>query len=162
MKITSAECNKLLSQLMDKKQKLIIDDGMLCAYHAAVGENPAELKPDYDFAKMQNEIDAVDAEIIRVKHHLNLFNSTTHINDNLTIDQALVKLPQLSAKRNRLRRMMNAIPRERGTINGSIIDYIYTSYDPKEAATMYDEVVEEINSIQLALDKVNNTATFEV
>lgn len=58
---------------------------------------------------------------------------------------------------------MRKIPsKERYSISGSIIDYIYTAYDPAEADAKYKEVCNEIQELQLALDRINNTMTFEV
>jgi hypothetical protein len=59
--------------------------------------------------------------------------------------------------------MMRSIPeKERSGITGSVIDYTYANYDPQDAATEYDAVDRRICELQLALDKVNITKTFEV
>lgn len=163
MKVTSKECNKILDTLKDKKSKLLTHENSVSTYHAAVGENEDNLKPDYDFYATQKEIDDIDSEIIRVKHLLNLFNSSTIVDDTgLTIDQVLIKMPQLIYKKNKLYKMMNKVKRDRSQLTGNIIDYIYTSYEPKQAEVMYDAVNEEIANLQLALDKVNTTVTFEI
>lgn len=163
MKVTSKECSKMLDTLKDKKSKLIMHENSVSTYNAAVGENVEDLRPDYDFYTTQKEIDAIDSEIMRIKHLLNLFNSSTRVDDSgLTIDQVLVKIPQLISKRNKLYKMMSRVSKERSQIIGNIIDYSYTSYDPFQAEKMYYAVTDEIANLQLALDKVNTTVTFEI
>ena len=162
MRVTSKEAKKILTTLEDKKAKIFTDEYQTSTYKAAVGEDPKELRPDYDFVKTQKEIEEIDAEIMRIKHLINLFNANTQFDNGLTIDQVLIKLPQLAIRKNRLDMMRKRSWKERVGITGNVIDYQYTAYNPEEVSKAYDEVCNEINKLQLALDKVNSTVTFEI
>ena len=84
----------------------------------------------------------------------------------MTIDQVLINLPQLNERAERLRRMsmMQKVKRDRGYGSGmtGLIDYSYANFDPEVAKTLYDQAVEQIDKLQLELDKVNNTVEFDV
>lgn len=163
MKMTSSEACKLLKRLEDNKMKILSDEQKYKVYHAATTENEKELAPDYVFAEVQQAIEIIDRQIMDLKHKLNVFNSTTLVGDTgLTIDQVLIRLPQLQLQKNKLHGMRKLPTKERYQITGNIIDYIYTSYDPDEAQEEYVKVDDEIPYLQLALDKVNNSETFEV
>ena len=162
MKITSSECNKLLRRLEEEKTKLLDEEMSNSYFRAAVSEDPEQLRPEYDLIKMAEKIDAVDREIIRVKHLLNIFNASTVVVDGMTIDQVLIRLPQLMKQKTKLFRMGASQKKHRANISGNIIDYEYANFDPVEASKMFSEVSEKINELQTALDTVNNTVTFEV
>ena len=125
MRVTSAEANKILKQLKNNKDVLKTDEHLLFTYKAAVGENADELKPDYNFRETQDAIMALDDSIMKLKHAINVFNATTEVIDGMTIDQVLIKLPQLTERAERLRIMSSQPKKQRYTISGNIIDYIY-------------------------------------
>ena len=163
MKITSAEANKMLKQLEDTKETILKEEQNYKTYHAAVGEDEKALRPEYNFHETQGQIETHDREIMALRHALNVFNSTTEVGDTgLTIDQVLIRLPQLQSQKAKLRGMRSLPTKNRYNITGGVIDYIYTSYDPTDAQMEYEAVDAEITMLQLALDKVNTTKTFEV
>ena len=163
MKITSAQANKMLKQLEDDKDAILKEEQNFKIYHAAVGEDAETLKPEYFFAETQGRVDRIDREVMQLRHALNIFNATTKVgNTGLTIDQVLIRLPQLQDRKLKLRWMRSLPTKSRYNITGGIIDYVYTSYDPEEAQIEYEAVCEEITGLQIELDKVNTTVTFEV
>ena len=83
--------------------------------------------------------------------------------DDLTIDQALVYLPQLSCKVRKLREMASALPRERvvDSYRSNIIDYVIANYNIA-AENAYHEEQEKLRKLQLALDAANSGATMEI
>ena len=163
MKITSAEANKMLRQLEDEKETILKEEQNYKVYHAAVGEDEKALRPEYNFHETQGQIEKIDREIMELRHALNVFNCTTEVGDTgLTIDQVLTRLPQLQNQKAKLRGMRSLPTKNRYNISGGIIDYIYTSYDPADAQMEYEAVDAEITMLQLALDRVNTTKTFEV
>ena len=84
--------------------------------------------------------------------------------DDLTIDQALVYLPQLSGKGRKLKEMASALPRERvvDSYRGNIIDYVIANYDIAAAESAYHEEQEKLRKLQLALDAANSGETMEI
>ena len=147
----------------DDKKKWLSEEALSREYHAAVGENPQDLKPNYDFSTTQEAIEKIDLKILKIKHALNVFNSTTEVgHTGLTIDQVLIRLPQLMQTKIKLYSMRDCPAKRRYGISGNVIDYIYTSYNPAEAATYYDTVCSYIDKLHLELDKVNMSVEFEV
>ena len=100
MKYTSAEANKLLKALESKLRKIRAREEKARYFNVSSAENIEELRPEYDFAKVQAEIAGLNAKIRRVKHAINVFNSTHTLPgfDEMTIDQALIYLPQLKPR----------------------------------------------------------------
>lgn len=162
MLVTSAEAAKMLRKLEEDKIALQEKEIKIRQYNAAVSENAEELKPDYSFVEYQNAINEVDRRMLKIKHAINVFNTTTVVYNDLTIDQVLVRLPQLTELKRKYYGMMAVPAKKRCNIVGSVIDYTYTSYDPAKASEYYEDVVKEINEIQTALDTVNNSLKFEV
>ena len=85
---------------------------------------------------------------------------------NMTIDEMLVYLPQLSARASRLSAMKDMLPKERvpGGYGGSsqIIDYRYANFDIAEAKEDYAALTDELAKAQTALDLVNSTAELDI
>lgn len=166
MKYTSAEANKLYKKLKEEESFLNKMESQNSTFNAAVGEDPETVRPEYDFFETKRALEKVQEQIRAVKHAINIFNTTTTIGGGMTIDQVLVYLPQLTARQQTLRRMMMVAPKTRAKVLGSganaVIDYVYTNYDPKEVEEEFKSVTARIDILQLALDKVNTTATMEI
>lgn len=162
MKVTSAEAKKLLHQYEDEYLKIINDEKKKHTFRCAVGENVNDCKTEYYFEETQKRIDELNKRIMKLRHAINLFNIFTEVKGDMTIDQVLVRLPQLTSQKLKLDGMRKIPSKERYSISGSIIDYTYTAYDPAEADAKYKEICNEIQELQLALDRINNTMTFEV
>lgn len=164
MQVTSAEANKLLKKIYNEREAIYEKERERERYHAAVGEDPDELKPDYNLDEIRKEIEDLNRDEMEIKHALNLFNATTKVGGgyNYTIDQVLIRLPQLNTELRRLDTMRMRPSKIRAGITGSVIDYIYTSYDPDAANEYHWSVQEEIDELQIALDKVNTTVKFDI
>ena len=125
------------------------------------------MRPEYDLRSVQARLARLEAQIRKVKHALNVFNSTHEVPGfGMTIDQMLVYIPQLSQRRMKLRGMAGALPkarvRGRSAVNSAVIEYIYTNYSVEEAKALADEASDELARAQTALDKVNSTETMEI
>ena len=164
MKLTSAEAAKLLKQLNDEFSTISYEERNSKEFNAAVGEEIEELRPEYDYTETQRRLDEIDAKIRKLKHAINVFNTVTEIPGfDMTIDQALVYIPQLGSRRNKLYSMMNVLPKRRCPSSyNNIIDYTYANYDVKQAKADYNEVCDRLAKLQTALDLVNSTAVLEV
>lgn len=110
----------------------------------------------------------IETKIRLLKHSINVFNMTTTVPKlNMTVDQALIYIPQLSKKCNKLWEMMNKVPKTRESANmygrgNSIIDYRYINYDLKEVEQDYYKCRNELDVAQLQLDLVNSTLRFSI
>lgn len=165
MKYTSAEAGKLLKKLNDEQRSILLREINGKEFLAAVGEDIESVRPGYDFAKVQAELFAVETKIRKVKHALNVFNSTTVIPEfNITIDEMLVLIPQLTAKKEKLAKMKDKLPkvREQTRMNSSILDYRYLNYEVKAVSEEYEKTADTLSKAQNALDSVNMTKTLEV
>lgn len=168
MKYTSAEANKLVRRMQETEKAIIARIQKGAIFRATSNEDPEVNRPDFDFMASINELAEVQKKIRILKHAINVFN-TTHVLpgfDDLTIDQALVFIPQLNANRERMKVLSEHLPRERAGddryYRDTIIDYEITNYSVEEAKKAYKEITEKLTAMQLALDTVNSTETMEV
>ena len=164
--ITSAVAAKLLRGLNERHDALLTRENKSCCFTAAIQEDPESVRPAYDFHETQAELRSLEEKIRRLKHTLNSFNATCIIPEfGMTIDQMLIYIPQLTARKRRLDHMRSRLPREREQHsmgrNNNIIEYIYANYDIAAAETEYLAVADELARAQNALDAVNATVQFE-
>lgn len=165
MKCTSAEAGKMMRKLLEEKSSIEMREYNGKEFLAAVGEDLESVRPDYDFAKTQSALAEVERKIRKLKHALNVFNSTTIIPEfEMTIDEMLVYIPQLTARKNKLSSMKDKLPkvREQSRTNSSILDYRYLNYDVNEVAAEYEKAADTLASAQNALDAVNMTLTLDI
>lgn len=165
MKYTSAEAGKLLKKLNDEQRSILLREYNGKEFLAAVGEDVESVRPDYDFVKIQTELLEVETKIRKVKHALNVFNSTTIVPEfGVTIDEMLVLIPQLTARKTKLAQMKDKLPkvREQARTNSSILDYRYLNYDINEVAAEYEKTADTLAKAQNALDAVNTTKTLGI
>ena len=117
MLYTSAEAAKLLRKLNEEKIFLENNERQSSTFKAAITENIEDARPVYDYEKTQNEINEIEAKIRKVKHAINKFNLEQEVPGfNMTIDQILVYIPQLTAKRSRLSIMKERLEKQREII----------------------------------------------
>ena len=117
MLVTSAQAAKLLRQLNDELRALQLKEANSCSFVAAIQEDVESVRPEYNFKEMRDAQAEVECKIRKVKHAINVFNTTTIIPDfNITIDEMLVYLPQLNAKCTTLSKMRDAMPKVRAQV----------------------------------------------
>ena len=165
MKCTSAEAGKMMRKLVEEKSSIEMREHNGKEFLAAVGEDLESVRPEYDFAKTQSALAEVERKIRKLKHALNVFNSTTVIPEfDMTIDEMLVYIPQLTARKNKLSSMKDKLPkvREQNRMNSSILDYRYLNYDVNEVAAEYEKAADTLAKAQNALDAVNMTMTLDI
>ena len=165
MKYTSAEAAKLLRSLKEELAALNAMQDRSAEFIAAVGEDIEGVRPQYDFLETQVKIDELQKKIRTVKHALNVFNSTTVIPDfNMTIDEMLVYIPQLTSRKVKLSYMTAKLPksREQGNVRAGVIDYRYLNYNPDDAKNEYKRIDDLLSKAQTALDLINSTATLNI
>ena len=165
MKLTSATIHKMVKKLQDEKEYILNQEEKTEIYMSTEGYK--DIIPDYSYSEVREKVDVIDLKIVKLKHAINLFNTTTVIPEyNITIDEMLVLIPQLSAKKQKLSEMALRLPKareEQGYGRASnIIDYRYANYDIDEVNKDLLAVTDELSSAQLALDLINHSVTFEV
>ncbi len=165
MKYNSAQAAKLLSKLQQDFDQLAVFEANAKTFLASVGEDPESVRPEYDYKATKKELDALSAKIRKVKHAINAFNTTMVVPEfGITIDELLVYIPQLSAKKAKLRDMADTLPKTRENNYGksNIIDYRFANYDIKQVKKDLDAVTEELSKAQLALDTINHSVEFDI
>ncbi|MBQ9411687.1 MAG: hypothetical protein IJU29_01130 [Oscillospiraceae bacterium] len=165
MKATSAQANKILRQLQEEKELLLRQESQAQLFIAATTEKLEDARPDYDYTAVQMQLREMERKIRAVKHSINTFNvSHTVEGFDLTVDQMLIYLPQLQARKSKLERMAAHGPRERQNTSGrsGIIEYEYANYDVGQVEAELKAVSEEIMRAQLALEQANSTIPFEI
>lgn len=76
----------------------------------------------------------------------------------------LVYIPQLSARKAKLQRMTDRLPKvpQHLVSDSNIIDYDYANYNINQVEKDMKEVENLLSKAQTALDIVNNSATMEI
>ena len=167
MKLTSQEAGKMLKKLNEKIQSLILMEKKSASFLASVGEDPETCRPEYDYKAVQKEIQGLELQVRKLRHALNVFN-TTHVvpGFEMTIDEMLVYIPQLTKQKEKLDAMKSELPKSRvephyGSAQ-NFIDYKYLNYSVKTAEADYERVSTELSKAQTALDLVNSTESFDI
>ena len=165
MKVTSAEANKLLRKLNDDHDALKQMEAESRIFVAATTEDLEDARPDYDYEATQRSLAELELQIRKLKHTINLFNVSQTIDESgMTIDQALIAIPQLSDRKRKLSVMRAAQKKKRNESvrSTNLIEYTYANYDVEQAEQDYQTTIAELARIQNALDLVNSTVQFEI
>jgi len=165
MKYTSAEANKLLKKVEQQIRDIRMKEHRRAHFKVASGEDTESLRPEYDFLEIQAQLESLEAMVRTIKHQINSFNLTHTLPgfDDITIDQALIYIPQLTQRVNKLQDMAASLPKERiESVRNTFVDYTVANYDIDAAGKAYAEAQEKLAKLQLALDSVNNTETMEI
>ena len=133
--LTSAQASKMLKRFKAEIDSLLTDDAKRRTFVVSVGEDVESVRPEYDYAAAQEKMNEIERKMRKLKHALNVFNSTTVIPEfGITIDEMLVYIPQLTARVEKLRKMGERLPKERVTAGSmssrqNIVEYVYANYD---------------------------------
>lgn len=168
MQVTSAYANKMIKSLEEDKIFWWNKEASSYCYVAALNEEP--VIPEYDYAQVAATIAELDDKIAIIKHAINMANATAKVlvgDEEMSIDTILIKMAQLNKRKMVLDRMRKQLPKERveshayGARN-VVPEYRYINYDLEQVKQDYEEVSNKIMEMQMALDKYNQTVTFEV
>jgi hypothetical protein len=167
-KMTSAYANKVLRKLNDDKEFWAEKEREGCTYIAALDEEP--VIPEYNYEEVAGNIAEIDEKILKIKHAINVSNSTNEIqvgNTTMTADMILVKMAQLNKRKFSLDMMRKKQAKTR--INSGMYsakktapEYEYINYDLDVVKREYERIDAEISEMQIALDKYNQTVEFDV
>ncbi len=165
MEYTSAQAAKLLKKLNEELAALRAKENISCVFTASIDEDIESVRPRYNYAETQASIEEYEGKIRKVKHALNVFNTTTVIPEfGITIDEMLVLIPQLSERKRRLSNMSQRLPKQREAAfgNKAIVEYTYANYDISQVTQDLEKVTDTLSAAQTALDVVNNSITFQL
>lgn len=164
MKYTSAGAAKLVRRLLDEQKTIKDIEKKASVFVAATDEKLEDARPEYDYAGTQAKLNELEKELRRVKHAINIFNITTTVPGfDMTVDQLLVYIPQLTERKKKLEEMAARLPKEREeSYSSKKTEYSYANYDVKQAQKELLEVTDELSRAQTALDVVNNNETLEL
>ena len=143
MKYTSAAANKRIRKLTEEKELYVSRELTSSSYVAAVDETP--LVPEFDYEQNTAEIEKIDAEIVRLKHAVNLYNALAQINvdgEIMSVDQILIRMAQINNRIGRLDEMRKALPRQRvdtTLVRGAKPEYRYANYDIEKVRADYEQ-----------------------
>lgn len=167
MKVNSALANKLLKKTVEEYESIKLKETQTKDFLATMNENPDSIRPSYNFTSVQNSIYNYEEKIRKIKHAINVFNTQTIIPSfNITVDEMLVLIPQLTKQKAKLLAMKSRLPKMRekqlGYGANSVIDYRYINYDLQQVEEEYDIISQKLSSAQIALDEVNATVEFTI
>lgn len=170
MKVTSALANKLLIQLKDEKDIYIQKEIDSNTYVVSDGEEA--LIPEYDFLENNKKIEEIDIKIMKLKHAINLTNTLSKIEiegKTYSVDEILVRMAELNARMRFYDELRRKLPKQRldsrrfvSKNNPNAIEFEYANFNIEDAKKEFEKTQKEIISLQLALDKFNQTYEFEV
>ena len=167
MKYSSAEAAKILRKLNEDQVALKEKEDKSSVFIVAIEEDVDSVRPAYNYVEVNAKLEELEKKVRIVKHAINTFNLTTEVPGfNMTVDQMLVYIPQLSEKKRRLARMAARLPKERCNSSGyggkTIVEYQYANYDIDQAEKDLTAISDELARAQTALDVVNNTPSIEL
>lgn len=167
MTYTSAEANKLLKKLNEEYNALLAKETRSREFRAAISEDIESVRPHYDYSEVQMRLAELEEKIRKVKHAINCFNTTQLVDGfNMTIDEMLVYIPQLTRRKAKLSEMTSRMPKERVYEEfgrqSNIIDYTYANYNIDHVEQDLETTTDELSRAQLALDTVNQRETFDI
>lgn len=165
IQISPAYASKLVKQKNDQVRAILALERETSTTTAYLDEDVSELRGVYDFSETQRQLEALNCDILKLKHAINVFNTTAVLPGlGYTIDAALVRMRMLSVTRDRLAAMMRVQPviRKSSGYGKAQAEYVYRNYEAKDAEAAYQKTVAELTAIQMALDKANLDTTIEV
>lgn len=168
MKMTSAYANKVLRKLREDKEYWLDKELEGCFYSAFANEEP--VIPEYDYSAVAENIAKIDSQMVKIKHAINLNNASNKIlvlDEEMTIDEILVCMAQLTARKNILDNLRKQDPKRRvsSTIYSSrnaVPEYKYINYDLELIKKEYERIDAKLAAMQIALDRYNQTFEFDV
>lgn len=165
--MTSAYANKMLKSLEEDKEFWVNKEASSSTYVAAVNEEP--VVPEYDYVEVAATIAALDEKIAIIKHALNVTNATAKVqvgDSEMSVDTILIKMAQLNKRKAVLDMMRKQLPKAREErsymTRNAVPEYRFINYDLDLIKQEYEVVSKSIMEMQMALDRYNQTAQFEV
>lgn len=164
MIFTSAEAAKMLKKVNEQIISIESKERRINQFEVGTNENIEDVRPKYDYVETSKQINELEEKARKLKHAINLFNISTKVDGfDMTVDQMLVYIPQLTKKKSKLSGMADCLEKERIGYNGDgVVEYRYVNYDLDKVKKDLEEIGDTLAKAQTALDVANNSVTFEV
>ncbi len=160
MKMSLTAIMKKIKELEEEKRLLISSECENCRV-SYVSEKD-KVDTGYDYNATRAAVDALDAEILRLRAALNRINATlTVCGFSYTVGEALIRLAQLSTKRMQLENLPTVQSARKVTFNGTI-EYTDCLFDVAAVKKDIAGLRAEIGGLQMAIDKTNLTYETEI
>lgn len=161
MKVTSAYANKLIRGYREELAAIVSNERDTCTTTYGASETPIET--GYNFTSTQDETDALNDKIAKLRHGINVFNTTTKLEGfDFTVDESLVRMAMLTEKKNRLSRMKGVRELTRSGGYRAEPEFTKRNYDAALVENEYRKTSDELVRLQMALDKANMSIEFDV
>jgi len=161
MKLCNAEVIKKIKDLEEQKQDILSDEQKNCT--TTYQTETDMIDTGYDFGKTRKGIDNLNKEIMKLKHALNVSNSTVIVEEfGLTIGECLVYMAQLNNEKSVLERLSRNRNKSRVTLYNGIVEYTVTNYDVEICKSELNAIKETVRKLQLAIDRVNLNNLIEI
>ena len=167
-KMTSACANKMLRKLKEDRVFWTNKECQNCTYDVSADEEP--VIPEYDYETVAKEIAVIDETVVKIKHAINLNNAINRIpvgDEEMSIDEILVRMAQLNTRKYTLDLMRKNEPKKRigqglYSARKTTPEYRYINYDLDLIKSEYERIDDTISQMQIALDFYNQTFEFEI
>ena len=161
MKLCNAEVIKRIKDLEYEKQIILLDEQANC--RTTYQTETDMIDAGYDFAKTRENIAYFNKEIMKLKHALNVSNSTVIVEEfGLTIGECLVYMAQLNNEKNVLEMMSRFQSKSRHTTYTGTVEYTVTNYDVEACKAELTKIKDTVRRLQLAIDRVNLNNVIEI
>lgn len=161
MKVCHKEAMKRVKELEDKKERIINSENLLSSVTYKDGETPP--KSEYSYSQTRKQIQAIDADIRRIKHELAKANCSVVIDGfDITLGEALVYLAQLNAELQRINLLADTKQTATTITANGVTVHCDCAYNVKTAVADAEAVNEKIGSLQVAIDRANLVNYIEI
>ena len=161
MKLCNAEVIKKIKDLEEQKQEILSDEQKNCT--TTYQTETDMIDTGYDFGKTRKAVESLNKEIIKLKHALNVSNSTVIVEEfGLTIGECLVYMAQLNNEKSVLERLSRNRSKSRATLYNGSVEYTITNYDVEICKSELNAIKETVRKLQLAIDRVNLNNMIEI
>ena len=161
MKLCNAEVIKKIKDLEEQKQEILSDEHKNCT--TTYQTETDMIDTGYDFGKTRKAIENLNKEIMKLKHALNVSNSTVIVEEfGLTIGECLVYMAQLNNEKTVLERLSRNRSKSRTTVYNGTVEYTITNYDVELCKSELNIIKETVRKLQLAIDRVNLNNVIEI
>ena len=125
-------------------------DEKLRVFRASEYEDLEKLRPDYDYAGIQNKLDRLDEAIrnLTAKAVAILFTERVKEYHDMTVLEMLLLLRDLEAKEERLYEMTTHLEKERHSSSSLLLEYEYMNYDIRKVEEDLKKTREEIEKVR--------------
>lgn len=151
--MTINEMGKRIGDLKTERERLIEKDKKLRVFRASEFEDIEKLRPDYDYAGFQSELDRVEAEIRKLTAKAISILTTQKVNEfhDMTVLDLLLYLNDLKEKEERLYEMTTHLEKERHA-SSLLLEYEYINYDIGKVEEDLRKTREELEKVRTFFD----------